>query len=157
MTIGTNDTKPKFGTQDQIDDGSTATVANNAYSVAADISPWTNDEDAPFANFILECQFDTAQPTTGVIDLIAHVKDIQGTDEPEVPSDDYPFIYLGSFPIDYGVTFDNNFFTTIEGAKLPLFKSSQIIDFYLKNNATGQVMGIDWNLWIVPYTYGPSA
>jgi hypothetical protein len=157
MAIGTNDTLPKFGTQDQVDDGSTSTIANNAYSVAADISEWTNTEDAPFANFILECQFDTTMPTAGAIDLFARVKDIQGGNEPGVPSDSHRKIWLGTFAIDFLVSADTNFFTTIEHAKLPLFYTSQKIDFYLKNNGTGQTMGQDWNLWINPYTYGPSA
>jgi len=157
MTIGTNDTKPKFGTQDSIDDGSTSTIANDAYSVAGDITEWTNDEDAPFANFILKCQFDTTMPTVGVIDLYARPTNIEGVNEAEVPDDNHPFIYIDSFPIDFGVANDVDFYTTIVGAVLPNFKTSQTYEFYLKNNASAQTMGVSWALWINPYTWGPSA
>jgi len=44
MAIGTNDNIDKFGTQDQIDDGTTGTVATTAFSESS--SAWTNDDDA---------------------------------------------------------------------------------------------------------------
>lgn len=155
MAIGTNDTLPKFGTTDSVDDGSTSAITNNSYSVLADITAWTNDEDAPLANFVLACAFAVAV-SVGSIQLFARPINIDATDEPATPDDNYPHTYLGSFPIDFDAG-TGTFRTTIEGAKLPLYKTSQEIEFYIKNAATAQSISAGWELFITPYTYGPSA
>lgn len=157
MTIGTDSLIDFFGTQDQVDDGSTSTIATTAFSVAADISAWTNDDDAPFANFVLENQFDTTMPTAGTIDLYARVLNLQSTNDPGTPDANNLTYFLGTFPIDFGVANDVNYFSYIYGARLPNNITSQIYEFYLHNNATGQTIGIDWNLWITPTTVGPHA
>ena len=117
MAIGTNDTIQKWGTQDQIDDGSTATVASGAFSEAS--SSWTNDDDAPFAQFVLECQFDTTMPTVGSIDLYARPLNVQSTNDPGAPDTSNYNFFIGTFPIDFGVSNDVNFFTVIPKAELP--------------------------------------
>ena len=66
MAIGADSNIDFFGTQDVVDDTSTSTIANNAFSVAADIAEWTNTDVAPMANFVLECQFDTTAPVTNM-------------------------------------------------------------------------------------------
>ena len=144
-----------FGTQDQIDDGTTGTVADDAYSEAS--SAWTNDDDAPFASFVLELQFDTTMPTAGVLDLYARVLNIQSTNDPGIPDANYKVEFLGSFKIDFGVANDVNFFTLLYGARLPNVQTSQIYEFYFHNNGTGQTVGVDWNLWVTPHTIGPHA
>jgi len=155
MAISTDASIVFWGTQDQIDDGTTATVASNAYSEAS--SEWTNDDDARFANFVLECQFDTTMPTVGSIGLFARPLNIQGTNDPEVPSDNNPDTQIGTFRIPFGVAADNNFFAYVYGAELPGFQASQIYEFYFKNTATGQTIGVDWNLWVTPMVDGPRA
>lgn len=155
MAIGTDSVIVFWGTQDQIDDGTTGTVADGAFSEAS--SAWTNDDDAPFAQFILECQFDTTMPTVGAIDLYARPLNIQSTNEPGVPDVNNKSVLMGSFQIDFGVANDTNFFTVIEFAELPGFKTSQVYEFYFHNNATGRTIGIDWNLWVTPFTHGPHA
>lgn len=155
MTIGANARITFWGTQDQIDDGTTAAVANNAFSEAS-IS-WTNDDDAPNAQFVLECQFDTTMPTVGTIDLFCRPLNIQSTNDPGVPDANNENTYLGSFPIDFGVAADTNFFAYIPFFELPGFQTSQIYEFYFRNNNTGQTIGSDWNLWITPLTDGPHA
>jgi len=157
MAIGIDDTIPKFGTQDNIDNGSTAVITNGSFSVLADITPWTNDEDAPFASFVGKFRFDTAMPTVGSIDLYVRLLNIDGTNEPNVPNDSYVSVYIGTFKIDFSVAFDVDFFTTIENAVLPLFQTSQIHEFYIRNNGTGQTIGINWMIKITPYTFGPKA
>lgn len=155
MAIETDDVIVKYGTQDQVDDGSTSAIANNAFSVAADINNWTNDDDAPIGQAVLECQFDTTMPTVGSIGLYARCLNVVGANEPEVPSDNFPGVFVGSFLIPFGVAADTNFFTTIPMLQLPGFLTSQVIDWYLKNNGTSQTIGVDWNLWITPLTHGP--
>jgi len=155
MAIDGEDFIGKFGTQDQLDDGTTSTIADDAFSVAADISAWTNDDDAPYAAFVLECQFDTTMPTVGSIDLYARPLNVQSTNEPGLPDANHKSVYLGSFPIDFGVANDTNFFTLIPFANLPNFQTSQQFEFYLHNNNTGQTIGVDWNLWVTPLALGP--
>lgn len=157
MTIGADSVIDFFGTQDQIDDGTTGTVANDAFSEAS--SAWTNDDDAPEANFVLECQFDTTPPTDfqGTIDLYARPLNITGTSDPGVPSATNKNVYLGHFPIDYTIAADTNMFLYLSDVELPNNITSQIYEFYFHNNGTGQTIGVDWNLWITPITVGPHA
>jgi len=154
MAIGTNATIVFWGTQDQIDDGTTATVANNAMSEAS--SAWTNDDDSPFAQFVLECQFDTTFPTVGSIDLYCRPLNVQSANDLLAPTTSNLVFYVGSFPIPFaGIAADNNFFTVIPKAELPGFQTEQVYEFYFHNNASGQTIGVDWNLWVCPFTYGP--
>ena len=155
MAITTNDFIYKFGTQDSVDDGSTSTVANDAFSVLADITAWTNTDDAPFASFVLKCQFDTAMPTVGAIDLFARLLNVDTTNEPNAPDANYPFELIGTFPIDFGVAADTDFYTTINNAVLPAQKSQQEYEFYIRNRGTGQTIGINWTLKVTPVAYGP--
>ena len=159
MTIGTNSNIDFFGTQDVVDDTTTSSIVNNAFSVTADIAEWTNDDDAPLANFVLECQFTTTAPTDnlGSIGLYARVMNIQGANDPGVPSALNKNIYLGHFPIDWGVAADTLYFSYIYGVRLPNNISSQKYEFYIHNNGTEQVIAANWNMWIRPWTEGPHA
>ena len=153
MAISTDATIEFFGTQDQVDDGTTGTVATDTFSEAS--SSWTNDDDAPSAAFVLEAQFDTTMPTVGTIDLYCRPLNIQSTNNPGAPDGSYKSFFLGVFEIDFGVSNDVNAFLYIERTKLPNFVTSQIYEFYFHNNATGQTIGVDWNLWVTPITDGP--
>ena len=155
MTIGADALIDFFGTQDQVDDGTTATVADDAFSEAS--SAWTNDDDAKFAKAVLECQFDTTMPTVGSIDLYVRPLNIQSTNDPGVPDASYKVAFLGSFIIDFGVSADTNMFLYTDEFELPNHQTSQIYEFYFHNNATGQTIGVDWNLWVLPTAPGPHA
>ncbi len=157
MAIGTNDTISKFGSETEVTVASPATIANNLFSVAGDTTAWTNSDNAPFASFALEFQFDTATPTVGAIDLFAQLTDIQGTNDPGVPDANFPHTYLGTFPLDFTITFDNDYWSLIESVELPNMHASQIYHFYLRNNGTGSTMGVNWDLFIIPKTFGPAA
>ena len=158
MAIGTNDAIWKFGTQDQVDDGTTSTIANNVFSVAADVdSTWANDDNAPFGSAVLECQFDTTMPTAGSIGLYAQLHNIQGTSDENAVDVSYSPHRVGTFVIDFGVANDVNFFTAIDLFSMPQAGTSQTIVWYLGNEGTGQTIGQDWNLWITPKSMGPSA
>ena len=135
MAIGTNDVIQKFGTQDMVtvarDATNPAAVATTALTTAAAIASWTNDEDAPYARFILLMEWLTTAPqdNTGSIDLYAQVKDIQSTNEPNVPTLTNRAIYLGSFIIDWTVAATTQHFLVLPFCELPNFKTSQIYDF----------------------------
>ncbi len=158
MAIGTDAAIWFFGTQDQVDDGSTSTISNNAYSVAADVdSAWTNDDDAPFGSAVLECQFDTTMPTVGRIGLYARLLNVQGANDENETDASYSPHFVEAFDIDFGVAADVNFFMTIDNFIMPQAGPAQAIEWYIKNEGTGQTIGIDWNLWITPKSMGPHA
>lgn len=158
MTIEANDAILKFGAQDVIDDTS-GTIADDAFSVAGDVdSAWTNAEEAPLGSAVLTLQFDTTMPTVGSVGLYARLLDIDGgTGDAPIPSSNYPQIFLGSFPIDFGVAADTDFITAIEAFKMPSVVAAQPVEFYIKNEGTGQTIGTGWGLLVGPYTEGPSA
>jgi len=157
MTIGTDDLIVSYGTQDQVD-STAGTVANDAYSVAGDVSDWTNDDDAPGATFTWKGQFDTTMPTVGSIDLYCTLLNIQSTNDENDTDANYTPHYLGSFEIDFGVAADTDFYTTLYVPELPPgTQTSQIYRFFIKNDGTAQTIGTSWNLWVTPVTQGPHA
>lgn len=154
MAIGADDGIWKFGTQDEVS-SSPGTIADNAY-LAAGLT-WTNDDDATDAAAVLKVQFDTTMPTVGNLLLYARLLNVQSTNDEEAVDANNPINLVGSFTIDYGVAADVDFYTTIPNFQIPVTKSSQEIDFYLLNNATGQTVGTSWQLWITPKSVGPHA
>lgn len=157
MAISTDAAILFFGTEDQID-STAGTIADNTFSVAGDVdSTWSNDDDAPLGAALLKCQFDTTMPTVGSIGLHARLLDVDGTSDMPIPSANYPHIYVGTFPIDFGVANDVDFYTMIPLFQMPMYQTSQIIEWYLKNDGTGQTIGAAWSLWVTPITQGPHA
>lgn len=157
MVISVNDAILKFGTQDEVTSGTPATIANDAFGKAdqgATVN-YTNDDDAPLGAAVLKCQFDTIFPTAGTIGLYAHLLNIEGTNDPGVPDANNEQTFAGSFLIDFGIAADTDFYTYIELFRMPMIGSAQAIDWYLKNEATAQTIGVSWQLWITPITEGP--
>ena len=152
MAITTNDLIEKFGTQDSADDGSTSAVANNAFSVAADIAAWTNDDDAPFAAFVFSGTFASAATANSSVELFARKLNIDGgTDDEPTPSANNLGGYLGSFPLDNATAH-----TVGIVVKLPNTISSQQYEFYIRNSS-GQSLNSSWALQVTPVAYGPHA
>ena len=156
MTIGTDALIKFSGTQDQVD-SSSGSVANDAFSVAGDVSDWTNDDDSPGAFFTLRAQFAT-MPTVGSISLHCAVLNIQSTnDESDVDSSNDGH-FLGEFKIDFGIGNATNFYAGLHVPELPPgIATSQIYRFFIKNNGTSQTVTAGWGLWVTPTTHGPHA
>ena len=156
MAIGTNDTIEKFDTLDDLDSTSAA-VSNNAYSVAGDLAQWTNDDDAPLAVMVGLFTFSVAPTASTTIDLFCRPMNIADTSkEPDTPNDDIPQIYLGSFVLD-NVTTEQVIPVSGGAVHLPNVYTSQLYEFYIKNNGTGQSLSSGWSLQITPKTFGPHA
>lgn len=151
MAISTDAIVEFFGTQDTVS-SSTSSVADGAYSADADTSEWTNDDDAPRASAVLDCTFSTAPDANSDVELYARLTDIQSTNDQLVPTDNSPWVYLGSFPLKDVTTAQ---YIPLE-IVLPNTKTSQGYDFYIKNNG-GQTMSSGWDLYITPKTFGPHA
>lgn len=151
MTIGTNAAIEFFGTQDTID-LTTASVASGAFSIAADQTPWTNDDDAISASLVFGSTFSVAPAATSEVSVFVRIMDIDGTNDPETPSAAFPFTFLGSCPVD-NVT--SGQFISID-ISLPNTKTSQIYNFYIQNNSD-QTLSAGWTLKITPKAIGPHA
>lgn len=148
-----------FGTQDEVTSGTPATIADDGFGPAdqgASVN-WTNDDEATDGSAVLKCQFDTTMPTVGNILLYAHLLNVQGTNATGVPDANNELVLVGAFPIDFGVANDTDFYTVIPNFQMPQAGAAQAINWYLKNNATGQTLGVSWQLWITPKVIGPHA
>lgn len=151
MAIEQNDLIDKFGTQDVVS-GTTSAIANNGFSVAGDVSAWTNDDDAPAAVAVLSCTFGTAPVLGSSVNLYARLLDIVGTGDQNAPSAAFPHTFLGAFPVATVTTAQ----TIAIDIPLPNAKAGQQYEFYLENKG-GQSISAGWALRITPKTLGPHA
>lgn len=140
-----------FGDQDTVSNSSSA-VLDGAFSVAADVSTWVNDDDAMSAAIILKATFATTPTSGGSIGLYAALQNIDGTDDQLDPSDAFSHISLGVFPVK-DVTSLQTIPTNIP---LPNTKTSEEYVFFIKNNA-GQTLSLGWELLITPKAISPKA
>ena len=160
MTIASKDAIYKFGTQTQLTVASPGSVANGAYSAASDVNDWTNTDDAPLASFVLVVQDLSAAATAGdSIGLYCkQLNIVNSTGDHQGPNSNLGTHYMGSFQVDAvdpGATDDNY---TLGPVALPVIKSQQEFEFYIKNDLTTvSIDAADWELWITPMTMGPKA
>lgn len=154
MAIGTGDGIDKFGTRDTITTGTPGSIANNTFSAAGDVAVWTNDDDAPYANFTLKCQWATI---TGVANkrviVYARLIDIDGTNDEVAPSTSRKSHAVGAFNVYAAATGTDYQFTT-GVCRLPAAAEDQKYEFYLEN-LTGQTISSGWSLTVCPIAYGP--
>jgi len=159
MAIVTGDAIWKFGTQDEVTSGTPAVIANNAYGKAdqnASVN-WTNSDNAQDGAAVIKMQFDTTMPTVGSVGLYAHLLNVQDTNDTGAPDANNQVVRVGSFQIDFGIAADTDFYSTIHNFFMPQAGDAQAIDWYIRNNATGQVIGNAWQLWITPKASGGAA
>lgn len=159
MAISTNAAVEFFGTEDQVSIASPGAVNNGAFSVAGDVSDWTNDDDAPFARFkfkVLATAL-SAAPTAGKgIRLYARPMNIESTEDAPVIDSDYKQIFLDYITLD---AVDADQVHVSQLVRLPNYQSSQVYEFFIENDsgvniATGAGA---WELWVTPVTFGPHA
>lgn len=140
-----------FGTQDTL--GTTAgTVADDAFSIASDLSTWTNDDDAPFASIVLEWDYATGPDASSLVNLYCRLLNIDGTNDETIPTATFALHYLASFMVDAGTVFQ----WATKDVVLPNAKTSQEYEFYIENK-TGQTIQGSWDLHVTPKTLGPHA
>ena len=151
MTIGTDDAIDKFGTQDPLDDTS-ASVADDTFSVVGDLVAWVNDDDAGAASAVLECTFSVAPDANSSVALFAQLNDLVSTSDQLAPTANFQHVYLTSFPVK-DVT-SAQFIPQV--ISLPNNITSQSYNFFIQNNA-GQTISAGWDLHITPKSIGPHA
>ena len=151
MTISTNAAIEIFGAQDTLGTSS-ATVADDAFSIAGDLSTWVNDDDAPMASVTALIDYAVAPDANSAVNLYLRLLDTQSTNDSEVPDANYQHKYVGSFPVNDVTT---NQYVTID-ISLPNGKTSQNYEFYIENK-TGQTIQAGWDIYVTPKTIGPHA
>lgn len=155
MAIGTNDLIEKFGTADTITTGTPSAISSATFSVAADVAVWTNDENAPLANFRLTCQWATVTSVANKrIVIYARLMNIDGTTDAIAPSTNRKWAPIGSFNV-YAASTATNYLFDSGLCELPGMQDSQEYEFYLEN-LTGQTISSGWSLVIRPMTHGPA-
>lgn len=154
MAIGSNSGIHFFGTQDTLDN-TTSAVSDGAFSDGTnDLSEWTNDDDAPMAHVVFEGTFSVAPDANSSVNLYARKMDIgnAGTEDEDAPDANHTHSYVGSFGL--------NDVTSAQTAglliALPNSKTSQKYVFYIENNG-GQTLSASWSLHVTPVTTGPHA
>jgi len=151
MAIGTDSAVEFFGTQDTLGTSS-ATVADAAFSIAGDLSTWTNDDDAPMASVTALIDYAVAPDVNTSVNLYVRLLNTQSTNDSEIPDANYQHKFVGSFPVNDVTT--NQYITIDIG--LPNGKTSQEYEFYIENR-TGQTIQAGWDIYVTPKTIGPHA
>ena len=151
MAISTGAAIEFFGTQDTLGTSSAA-VANDAFSIAGDLSTWTNDDDAPQASVILLANFSVAPDANSSINLYLRPLNIQSTNNQDIPDANFQQTYVGSFPLNDTTAAQ---YINIQ-ISLPNNQTSQGYEFYVENKS-GQSLPAAWDIFVTPKTLGPAA
>lgn len=151
MTIGTDSAIHFFGTQDTLGTSS-AQVTDDSFSIAGDLSTWTNDDDAPMASVTALIDYAVSPDVSTVVNLYVRLLNVQSTNDADVPDSNFTHVFVGSFPINNVTT---NQYITID-INLPNGKTSQEYEFYIENK-TGQTIQAGWDIFVTPRTIGPHA
>jgi hypothetical protein len=151
MAIGTNDAIDKFGTQDTLGTTSAA-VADDAFSIAGDLSTWVNDDDTREVFFVLLANFSVAPAANSVINLFARPLNIVGTNDAEVPDANMKQGFLGSFIMNDVTTEQTPWLIS----RVPNSYTSSNHEFFIENKTT-QSLPSGWDLSATPLTLGPKA
>lgn len=149
MAISTDAAIEFFGTQDTLGTSSAA-VADADFSIAGDLSTWTNDDDAPQASVVLLANFSVAPDASSAINLYLRPLDVQSTNNQEIPDANFQHTYVGSFPVNDVTTAQ---YINIQ-ISLPNNVESQDYEFYVENK-TGQSLSAGWDIFVTPKTIGP--
>lgn len=151
MVISTDAAIEFFGTQDTLGTSSAA-VADGAFSIASDLSTWTNDDDAPQATVVLLANFSVAPTANTSVNLYLRPLNIQSTNDQEIPDGNFQHTFVGSFPLN-DVTTAQYISISIS---LPNTVTSQQYEFYVENQSD-QSLPADWDIFVTPKTIGPHA
>ena len=151
MAIATGAAVEFFGTQDTLGTSSAA-VANAAFSVAGDLSTWTNDDDAPMASVTLLANFSVAPTANTSVNLYLRLLNVQSTNNGTVPDANFQHTYVGSFPLNDSTIAQ---YITID-IGLPNSVTSQQYEFYVENSS-GQSLPAGWDIYVTPKAIGPHA
>jgi len=151
MAIEVDDRIDKFGTQAALGTSSSA-VADGAFSIASDTSTITISSDVDQASVVLEADGAAALDAGAEVDLFFQPLNIQSTNDAEVPSANFPHVFMGTFPLKDIAT---NQFSPIDISLRNVKSGQEYIPFI--RNRTGQSIDAAWDLHYTDKTAGPKA
>lgn len=157
MAISTNDAIRKYGTQDTVSaGGGTSAVSSGAYSASGDAATWTNDDDSDQASAVLTFQYPSGTITTGGVQLLCRLLNINGTTDEPALTTNWRGHFLANFVTGTGMSATTDYALESGPFILPSAKSSQEYEFYVLNSC-GVTMSAGWTLKITPVADGPKA
>ena len=151
MAITTGAAVEVFGTQDTLGTSSAA-VADDAFSVAGDLSTWTNDDDVVSASVTLLANFASPPTANTPVNLYLRLLGVQGGNDGTIPDANFQHTYVGSFPLNDSTAAQ---YITID-IGLPNTKTSQTYEFYVENSS-GVSLPAGWDIYVTPKSIEPKA
>lgn len=151
MAIGTDALIGFGGTQDSgLATASAAVAAGGVFSIALDLSTWTNSDDTLTGFLILLTNYSIAPDDNSSIPCFIRPLNFQGTNDAEIPSAIMQQGRIGTFAVNAVITAQ---YSWIEFS-IPFFKTSGEFEFYIQNN-TGQEIPAGWDLFPTSTAPGP--
>ncbi len=138
-----------FGTQKTLEaNGGSITNASIVQANDASYTAASDGADYPDALFVLGFTF-ASTPTEGtVLQLVARLLNMDGTNDAEVPEASRADRLIGNFIV--------NNVTTAQYAELYARNVPRDADYYIFNNGTGQTVSSGWTLKVTPVSRKPA-
>lgn len=147
MTIGTGAQVEFFGAQTQVT-SAPANVTDGSFSPGF---AWTNSDDAPMADVVLQAAFAVPADANGRFFLHLRKLNIVTTSDEPVPSSNWQQSIVGTILVE-----------NVTAARYPSVrvalrnhKTGQEYEWYVENNS-GQTLQ-SWELYVTPVALGPHA
>ena len=157
MAIGTDDAIRKYGTEDTVTaGGGTSAVSSAAYSASGDAAAWTNDDDSDQASAVLKFQYPSGTITTGGVQLLCRLLNIDSTNDEPALTANWTGHYLASFRTGTGMSATTDYYIQSGPFLLPSKQTSQEYEFYVLNSCN-VTMTAGWTIKITPVADGPHA
>lgn len=125
-----------------------ASIANGAYSTEAQTTALVLTDKVRFADAVLDITLPTLATAGKSVHLYRRDKNIKGSNHAPVPGDNFPHIYIGSFPL--------NAVGTQQFISLPGIAISDDCEFYIKNDSGLATSGTTV-LTLTPWTWNGKA
>tara|TARA_R110000850_G_scaffold104096_1_gene214339 strand:- start:21 stop:476 length:456 start_codon:yes stop_codon:yes gene_type:complete len=151
MALPTGSNADFFGTQDTLGTSSAA-VSDAAFSIATDLSTWTNDDDAQVASVTLLANFAVAPDANSAVNLFYRLLNVEGIYDNPIPDSNFQHTFAKVIPLNDAT--GDQYVTVI--VSLENGYSSQQYEFYIQNES-GQTISAGWNLYVTPKAVGSRA
>lgn len=152
MTFTVNAAINGFGrSQVVIDNPTTGSIADAAFSSAGDVVQFTNTERSPNCVMVMRCQFATVPASGTIINIYARKMNIFGTNDSPVPNVNNLDQIIGHFTINSSVATNTDAYLPTNWMTLPDHFDAQVYEFYFQN-LTGQTITGAWSVLLSQVT-----
>lgn len=152
MAISTDTVVNFFGTADILTSVDTSTIGSSLFASTVAVVNWTNDDNAPEANFVFRGNYSTAPAPGASLPLYARLMAVSSAGEDmNVPSTLSKHELIAIFPMSSSTAVQ----IQSQRAFLPNAEIDQVYQFLLENQGS-QTISSGYTLNITPLTVGPS-